>query len=115
MIETPSKLLPQEVVAQPDPNIGSYKRILTLSFTSLFRPIYLLSLSSTVFKFSTRPKCLRRVLPRAKQRSNRSKIELLDANRQEAMRKICELAREVLDIVAAALTLDVTMASLHQI
>lgn len=32
-----------------------------------------------------------------------SKIEILDAKGQDAMRKVCRLAREVLDIAAAAL------------
>jgi hypothetical protein len=42
-------------------------------------------------------------IPKGESRLNRNKIELLDAKGQEAMRKVCRLSREVLDIVAAAI------------
>ena len=40
-------------------------------------------------------------VPKAERRLNRAKIDVLDAKGQEAMRKVCRLGREVLDIVAA--------------
>lgn len=55
----------------------------------------------------TLPKSIRRPdwsetgIPKAERRLNRSKIVILDAKGQEAMRKVCRLAREVLDIAAA--------------
>lgn len=42
-------------------------------------------------------------IPKGERRLNRTKIQILDAKGQEAMRKVCRLAREVLDIVAAEL------------
>jgi methionyl aminopeptidase len=39
---------------------------------------------------------------------NRNKVEILDAKGQEAMRKVCRLSREVLDIAAAAIKPGVT-------
>jgi len=46
---------------------------------------------------------------------SRSKWELLDAKGQEAMRKVCRLAREVLDITAAAAKPGVTTDYLDEI
>ncbi|KKY37280.1 putative methionine aminopeptidase 1 [Diaporthe ampelina] len=41
-------------------------------------------------------------------RLNRSKIDILDAKGQEAMRKVCRLARQVLDVTAAELKPGIT-------
>lgn len=48
-------------------------------------------------------------------RLNRSKWDLLDAKGQEAMRRVCRLAREVLDITAAATKPGVTTDYLDEI
>ena len=48
-------------------------------------------------------------------RLSRSKWELLDAKGQEAMRKVCRLAREVLDITAAAVKPGVTTDYLDEV
>lgn len=48
-------------------------------------------------------------------RLNRSKWDLLDANGQDAMRKVCRFAREVLDITAAAIKPGVTTDYLDEI
>lgn len=39
---------------------------------------------------------------------NRNKIMILDKKQQDAMRKVCRLSREVLDIAAAAVKPGVT-------
>lgn len=54
-------------------------------------------------------------IPRGEQRLNRNKIELLDAKGQEAMRKVCRLSREVLDIVAAEVRPGVTTDYLDEV
>lgn len=43
------------------------------------------------------------------------KIDILDARGQEAMRKVCRLARQVLDIVAAELKPGVTTDYLDEV
>ena len=48
-------------------------------------------------------------------RLNRKKIEILDLKGQDAMRKVCKLAREVLDITAAAIKPGVTTDQLDEI
>jgi methionyl aminopeptidase len=46
---------------------------------------------------------------------NRKKIDILDAKGIEAMRKVCRLGREVLDIVAAELKPGVTTDYLDEV
>jgi methionyl aminopeptidase len=48
-------------------------------------------------------------------RLSRTKIDILDVKGQEAMRKVCRLAREVLDITAAAMKPGVTTDYLDEI
>lgn len=45
----------------------------------------------------------------------RNKIEILDKKQQEGMRKVCRLAREVLDIAAAAVKPGVTTDYIDEI
>jgi methionyl aminopeptidase len=53
--------------------------------------------------------------PKAEQRLNRSKVDLLDAKGQAAMRKVCSLAREVLDITAAEVRPGITTDYLDEV
>lgn len=54
-------------------------------------------------------------IPKRERSLDRNKIELLDEKGQEAMRKVCRLAREVLDITAAAIKPGVTTDYLDEI
>lgn len=54
-------------------------------------------------------------VPKGESRLNRSKIQILDAKAQEAMRKVCRLSREVLDIVAAEIKPGVTTDYLDEV
>jgi methionyl aminopeptidase len=45
----------------------------------------------------------------------RNKIEILDKKQQEGMRKVCRLAREVLDIAAAAVKPGITTDYIDEI
>ncbi|TDZ40758.1 Methionine aminopeptidase 1 [Colletotrichum trifolii] len=47
-------------------------------------------------------------IPKAERRLSSINIDLLDARAQDAMRKVCKFAREVLDITAAELRPGVT-------
>lgn len=51
--------------------------------------------------------------PRSRLRANN--IDLLDAKGQKAMRKVCRLAREVLDVAAAALRPGITTDEIDEI
>jgi len=46
---------------------------------------------------------------------HRTKVDILDAQGQEAMRKVCKLARQVLDIVAAELKPGITTDYLDEV
>lgn len=55
-------------------------------------------------------------VPRSEQRlGRRTEVKVLDAKEQQGMRKVCRLAREVLDIAAAAVKPGVTTDYLDEI
>ncbi|KAL4738570.1 peptidase M24, structural domain-containing protein [Aspergillus similis] len=54
-------------------------------------------------------------IPKGEQCLSRTKIDILDAKGQEALRKVCRLAREVLDITAAEIKPGVTTDYLDEI
>ena len=54
-------------------------------------------------------------IPKGENKLSRTKIDILDAKGQEAMRKVCRLAREVLDIVAAEVKPGVTTDYLDEV
>jgi methionyl aminopeptidase len=54
-------------------------------------------------------------IPKGERRLSRTKIDILDAKGQEAMRKVCRLAREVLDITAAELKPGITTDYLDEV
>jgi methionyl aminopeptidase len=55
-------------------------------------------------------------IPRSEQKfTNRNNITILDKAGQEGMRKVCRLAREVLDIAAAALKPGITTDYIDEI
>lgn len=92
-----------------------YNPFPTFKFTGSVRPVYPLSAKRTVPKSIPRPDYAETGIPRSENRLNRSKIDILDANGQEAMRKVCRLAREVLDAVAAEVKPGVTTDFLDEV
>ncbi|SPO02177.1 probable methionine aminopeptidase, type I [Cephalotrichum gorgonifer] len=77
-------------------------------FTGSVRPVYPLSARRAVPKSIAHPDWAVTGIPRGEERLHRTRIEILDAKGQEAMRKVCRLAREVLDIAAAEIRPGVT-------
>lgn len=84
-------------------------------FTGSVKPVYPLSPMRTVPKSIKHPDWAFTGIPKGEMRLNRSKIDLLDAKGQDAMRLVCRLAREVLDITAAAIKPGVTTDYLDEI
>ncbi|GAP92985.1 putative methionine type I [Rosellinia necatrix] len=76
-------------------------------FTGTVRPVYPLSPRRTVPPSIKRPDWADTGIPVGEQRYG-AKWSILDAEGQEAMRKVCKLSREVLDIVAAELRPGIT-------
>jgi len=54
-------------------------------------------------------------IPKAENALNRHKIDILDAKGIKAMRKVCSIGREVLDIVAAELKPGITTDYLDEV
>lgn len=79
------------------------------------RPVYPLSPRRTLPKSIKRPDWSETGIPARENRLKRNKIDLLDAKAQEAMRKVCRLAREVLDVTAAELKPGITTDYLDEV
>jgi len=93
----------------PDPATGLYNPFPSFPFSGTLRPVYPLSEHRTLPKTIPHPVWWQDGNPRySRNLATRNKIEILDAAGQEAMRKSCRLAREVLDIAAAAAKPGVT-------
>jgi methionyl aminopeptidase len=94
---------------------GLYNPFPTYPYTGSVRAVYPLSPRRTVPKTIKHPDWAKDGIPKREMRLSRSKWDLLDAKGQEAMRKVCMLAREVLDITAAAMKPGVTTDYLDEI
>jgi methionyl aminopeptidase len=98
-----------KVVSHPDPATGHYNPFPTFPFTGSLRPVYPLSARREVPSKIQLPDYAEKGIPRSEQVFvGRNKITILNAAEQEAMRKVCRLAREVLDIAARAAKPGVT-------
>lgn len=84
-------------------------------YTGSVRPVYPLSTMRTVPRAIKHPDWAFTGVPKAEARLSRTKIDILDAKAQEAMRKVCKLSREVLDIVAAEIKPGVTTDYLDEV
>lgn len=109
------KIITPRVVSEPDPVTGAYNPFPTHPFTGSVRPVYPLSARRAVPKSVRHPDWAETGIPKGEKRLNRSKIDILDAKGQDAMRKVCKLAREVLDITAAELKPGITTDYLDEV
>ncbi|KAL2106644.1 hypothetical protein VUR80DRAFT_6432 [Thermomyces stellatus] len=94
---------------------GLYNPFPKFPYTGSVRPVYPLSAKRTVPKSIKHPDWSETGIPRGEQRLHRTKVQILDAKAQEAMRKVCRLAREVLDITAAEIRPGVTTDYLDEV
>ncbi len=109
-------IFPPKVVSKPDPETGYYNPFPTFPYTGPLRPVYPLSEKRKVPKSIPHPDYAADGIPRSELSIKRTtKIDLLDAKGQDAMRKVCRLAREVLDIAAAALRPGITTDEIDEI
>lgn len=111
-----SHLFPPKVVSKPDPETGLFNPFPAFNFSGPLRPVYPLSERRKVPASIPHPDYAGDGIPkhgRSLVRSN--KIECLDAKAQEGMRKVCRLAREVLDIAAAAIRPGITTDEIDKI
>lgn len=112
----PRNLFVPKVVSKPDPDTGYYNPFPTFRFSGPLRPVYPLSPKREVPKSIPHPDYAEDGIPKAGRSLVRAnKIEQLNAKEQDGMRKVCRLAREVLDIAAAALRPGITTDEIDEI
>lgn len=102
-------------VHKQETKTGFYNPFPTFPFTGPLRPVYPLSERREVPKSIARPDYAADGIPKAGRSLRANKIDILDATAQEKMRKVCRLAREVLDIAAAALRPGITTDEIDEI
>lgn len=111
-----TNLFPPKVVSEPDPATGHYNPFPTFPFTGSLRPVYPLSPRRTVPDSIRHPDYAYDGIPRSEQKFvGRHNITILNKKEQEGMRKVCRLAREVLDIAARAVKPGVTTDYIDEI
>lgn len=94
-------LIPPKVISKPDPDTGHYNPYPTFPFTGPLRPVYPLSPRRQIPDSIKKPDYANDGTPRSEQKLvGRHNITILDKAGQAGMRKVCRLAREVLDIAA---------------
>jgi methionyl aminopeptidase len=95
---------------------GHFNPFPTFPYTGTLRPVYPLSAKREVKKSIKHPDYAKDGIPRSEQVFvNRNKIAILTKEEQDGMRKVCRLAREVLDIAAAAAKPGVTTDYIDEI
>ena len=100
----------------PDPATGYYNPFPSFPFSGSLRPVYPLSEHRTVPRSIPHPVWSEDGNPKySRSLSSRTKFEILDAKGIEAMRKVSKLAREVLDLAAAAAVPGVTTDHIDEI
>jgi methionyl aminopeptidase len=104
-----------KVVSKPDPTTGTFNPFPTFPYAGSLRPVYPLSEPRKVPASIPHPDYARDGVPRSERLPGRQKIKILDAKEIAAMRKVCKLAREVLDIAAAAAVPGVTTDYIDEI
>ncbi|KAK5111154.1 hypothetical protein LTR62_005354 [Meristemomyces frigidus] len=93
-------LLPPKVISEPDAD-GHFNPFPSYPFTGSLRPRYPLSQKREVPEKIRKPDYASHGIPKSEQVFvGRNKIKILSKEEQEGMRKVCRLAREVLDIAA---------------
>lgn len=105
-----------QLVSQPDPDTGFHNPFPNFAFTGSLRPVYPLSPKREVPASIPHPDYAVDGIPkkgRSLVRMNR--VEILDEKAQQGMRKVCRLAREVLDVAAAALRPGITTDEIDEI
>lgn len=101
-------------MSEPDPETGLYNPFPTFAFTGSLRPVYPLSERRKIPDSIIKPVWSEDGNP--KYRSiGRNNITILDKKGQDAMRKVCRLAREVLDIAAVEVKPGVTTDHIDEI
>ncbi|KAI0396424.1 peptidase M24, structural domain-containing protein [Xylariaceae sp. FL0594] len=104
-----------KAVPGPDPDTGLFNPFPNFGFTGPLRPVYPLSEKRTVPDDIPKPDYAVTGIPRSERLLKRNQFDILDAQGQEAMRKVCKIGRQVLDTVAAEIKPGVTTDYLDKV
>lgn len=95
---------------------SSHNPFPTYDFSGPLRPVYPLSPTRQLPDSIQRPDYAGDGFPRSERVSvNRNKIRVLNKEEQDGMRKVCRLAREVLDLAAAEVRPGITTDHIDQV
>jgi hypothetical protein len=94
------RFIAPNVISKPDPETGRYQPFPTYKFTGPLRPVYPLSPRRAVPKHIRLPDYSETGIPRSEQLAGRHKITILDKDGIAAMKKVCKMGRQILDIAA---------------
>lgn len=109
-------LFPPKIVSEPDPATGHFNPFPTFPYTGPLRPVYPLSPKREVPAKIKLPDYAHDGIPRSEQTiMRRHNISILNAKEIAGMRKVCRLAREVLDLAAAAAVPGVTTDHIDEV
>lgn len=109
-------VFPPKVVSKPDPETGFFNPFPTYPFTGSLRPVYPLSEKRVIPKSIPHPEWSETGVPQyPRSVMNKHKWDFHDEKGVAAMRKVSKLAREVLDIAAAAAKPGVTTDEIDKI
>jgi methionyl aminopeptidase len=99
-----------------NPETGTHDPFPDFQYTGPLRPHYPLSPTRKLPKHIPQPDYAADGIPRSEYASNNvRKITILNEMEMDAMRKVCRLAREVLDIAASAIAPGVTTDEIDEI
>lgn len=84
-------------------------------FTGSLRPVYPLSPKRPVPESIPHPDYAKDGIPMSERKWGRNNIAILDKKQQDGMRKVCRLAREVLDIAAREVKPGITTDYLDEV
>jgi methionyl aminopeptidase len=109
-------MFPPRVVSEPHPANGHYNPFPTFPFTGSLRPVYPLSPRRSVPSSIRHPDYAEDGIPESERKLlGRHNITVLNEKEQNAMRKVCRLAREVLDVAAREVRPGITTDYLDEI
>jgi methionyl aminopeptidase len=109
-----ANILAPNVVSKVHPETGTFNPYPTYPFTGPLRPVYPLSEKRMIPKSIPHPEWSQSGIPNYPY-VKRNNITILDEKGIAAMRKVCRLSREVLDIAAAAIKPGVTTDQIDEI
>lgn len=115
MVSPRKETIPPRAVSKTNLAAGFYNPFPTHPFTGSVRPVYPLSPKRAVPKSIMCPDYAETGVPKGERRLHRTRVDILDAKGQEAMRKVCRLSREVLDVTAAEIRPGVTTDYLDEV